>query len=106
MVAVPEHRRIRPRSAVVRAAHEVQDGEQLFGGDEAIREDPHEERGDDRRESGRHIRRPDLGAGEVQRAPQVRPHRDEPRPPDEVLEKHHRRELEPGHGSTRILTLR
>ena len=88
------------------AAHEMQHGQQLFGGDEAIRKDTHEKRRHDRRESGRHIGGPDLGAGEVQRAPQVGPHRDEPRPPDEVLEEHHCGELEPGHGSTRILILR
>src|SRR2546422_142911 len=43
---------------------------------------------------------------EMPRAPEVGPHRDEPRPPHEVLQEHHRRELDLDHGSTLILMLR
>ena len=33
---------------------------------------------------------PDLRVGEMQRLAEVRPHRDEPGAPDEVLQEHHR----------------
>ena len=48
--------------------------------------------GDTQRRDGRRaVGEPDLRAGEPQRLAEVRPHRDEPRSPDEVLEEHHHR---------------
>ena len=37
----------------------------------------------------------DLRAREMERLPEIRPHRHVPRAPDEVLQEHHRRQLQP-----------
>jgi hypothetical protein len=49
----------------------------------------------------------DLLIGEVQRLPEIGPHRHEPDAPDEVLEEHHGRQLRASvHFTSRILMLR
>jgi len=82
---------------------QVEHGEQLFGGEEAVRHHPDEKWGDEGREGGGPVGQADLPAGESERLTEIGAHRDEPAPPDEILEEHHRREANPGegHGRTR-----
>src|SRR5439155_16321202 len=88
-------------------AHQVEDREQLLGGEETVRYHAHEEGRNQRRDGCGAVRQTDLGPGEMEGLSQVGAHGDEPRPPNEVLEEHHDRETaSDAHLSTRILILR
>jgi hypothetical protein len=73
----------------------MQERQQFFAREKAIRHDPHEKWGNECRDRGRPVRETDLLIGEPQRLAEVGAHRDEPDPPDEILEEHHRRQPRP-----------
>ena len=72
----------------------MQDGEQPFGGEEAVGDHADEEGRDHRRDGRCAEHEADLLALERERAAEVGAERHRPCPPDEVLEEHHRREPE------------
>ena len=75
-----------------RASRQMQDGKELLGREESVGDHADEERRDQCRDRRRAVREADLLSRELERLSEIRPHRDEPHPPDEVLEEHHHRE--------------
>ena len=80
------HRRVEQHSA----ADHVQRGEDALGREKAVGDHPDEKRRNHRRQRRRPGREPDLLARESQRLPEPRAHRDVPRAPHEILQKHER----------------
>ena len=72
----------------------MEKGENPLGREEPVGDQADEERRDHRRQRGRAVGSPALLSGELQRLQQVGAHGHVPRPPDEVLEEHHHRELQ------------
>jgi len=71
------------------AADQMQHGKQLFAGEIAVGNNAHEEGRHQRCDRGCSVSEAYLPIGEVKRLSEIRSHRDEPHPPDEILEKHH-----------------
>src|SRR5438309_1156595 len=70
-------------------ACDMNDAEQTLGIEIAIRDEPDDERGDDRAPGLRGVGEGGLGSARVQIRREVAPQRDEPSAPDEEFEKHH-----------------
>src|SRR5690606_37678677 len=71
---------------------EMDDAEQPLGVEVPVRNEPDDERCDDRAPRLRGVREPYLRPGRIESVRQVAAHRDEPRAPDEELEEHHHRQ--------------
>ena len=67
----------------------MNDAEQTLGIEITIRDEPDDERGDDRAPGLRGVGEGGLGAARVQIRREVAPQRDEPTAPDEEFQKHH-----------------
>ena len=70
-------------------ACDMNDAEQTLGIEIAIRDEPDDERGDDRAPGLRGVGEGGLGSARVQIRREVAPQRDEPTAPDEEFQKHH-----------------
>ena len=93
-----EHPEEGPRAGDVRGlpeehgAHQVQDAKHFLRREEAVGDHAHQERGHDRPPGHGGVGPADVGPREVEPLPEVRGEGHEPRPPDEELEEHHRRQ--------------